>query len=55
MTMAKKIHALFPEEREKECNHPSGFAYSGKIPCTGPRVCHLCGTREADAETRRNA
>lgn len=48
--MAAKIYALFPSERTKECDHPSGFAFRGKMPCTGPRVCHLCGTREEDAE-----
>lgn len=48
--MAKKIYALFPEERLKECDHPGGFAWSGKIPCTGRQLCHLCGT-EGDCVT----
>lgn len=21
------------------------YAYTGSMPCTGPRVCHLCGRR----------
>jgi len=48
--MPKKIFALIPSEREKECDHPLGFAYTGKIPCTGPRVCRLCGTRAPEPE-----
>ena len=43
-TLAKKVYALVPAEREKECDHPAGFAYTGRVPCTGPRVCYLCGT-----------
>ena len=46
----KKVYALFPAERERECDHPMGFPYTGRIPCTGPRVCSLCGTRIKDAE-----
>ena len=38
----KRVNALF--DRDKDCDHPSGFAYRGKVPCTGPRVCHLCGS-----------
>lgn len=45
--MAKKIHALFPETRDQECDHPLGFPYRGIMPCTGVRKCPLCGT-EAD-------
>lgn len=26
------------------------FAYTGKIPNTGPKVCHLCGQREDDVQ-----
>jgi len=39
----KKIFALVPSEREKDCTHPLGFPYTGHIPCTGPRRCPLCG------------
>lgn len=41
-----KINALFPEERLKPCDHPSGFAWNGKVPCTGTRTCHLCGAHQ---------
>jgi hypothetical protein len=44
-----KRYALIPEVRLQVCDHPSGFAYSGKVPCTGPRLCYLCGTNEKDA------
>ena len=47
--MAKKIYALIPAEREQECYHLAGFAYTGRVPCTGLRVCHLCGTRADEA------
>jgi hypothetical protein len=40
----KKVFALAPSEREKECEHEHA-PYSGVIPCTGPRVCTMCGTR----------
>lgn len=43
--MAKKQYALNPSEREKECTHELGFAYTGTIPCTGPRICRMCGER----------
>lgn len=46
--MALKKNALDPAEREKECLHELGFQYSGRIPCTGPKVCYMCGTREDD-------
>ena len=45
-----KKNALVPSERSKVCDHPSGFAYSGSVPCTGPRVCHLCETTEHEAD-----
>lgn len=41
--MPKKKHALFPSEREKECEH-SSVHYTGPIPCTGTVRCDLCGT-----------
>ena len=50
--MAKKIHALYPDVREQECDHPGGFPYRGTIPCTGPQVCYLCGTHKEDAESK---
>lgn len=25
------------------CTHAHGFPYAGKVPCTGPRRCPLCG------------
>ncbi len=42
--MPKKIFALVPSEREKECDHRQA-AYSGRIPCTGPIICAMCGAR----------
>lgn len=44
--MGLKKYALDPKEREKECSHELGFAYSGRIPCTRPHICYMCGTRE---------
>ena len=46
--MPKKIYALVPSEREKACDHPFGFAYTGEVPCTGPRKCVLCGTERKE-------
>ncbi len=40
--MAKKRFALFPEEREKECTQHLA-SWTGKMPCTGRYMCHLCG------------
>jgi len=50
----KKIFALIPSERSKECPHEH-MHYRGTIPCTGPRVCSMCGMREEDikAEDRK--
>ena len=48
--MAKKVNALIPEIREQECHHDCSFAFTGKLPCTGPRICLMCGTRKEDAE-----
>lgn len=39
----KKIYAQCPEERNKECYHDH-TPYRGSIPCTGPRICTMCGT-----------
>jgi hypothetical protein len=47
--MALKKNALDPAERKKICTHELGFRYSGRIPCTGPKVCWMCGAREDDA------
>ena len=41
--MIKKIFALLPEERRKECKHEHA-PYSGKVPNTGVRRCTMCGT-----------
>lgn len=46
--MAKKIYALLPSEREKTCNNHL-VTYAGLIPCTGNRVCLMCGA-EVDRE-----
>jgi hypothetical protein len=40
--MPKKISSLIPSEREKECTQHN-FAYTGKIPNTGPIRCTMCG------------
>ena len=42
MEMRKKIYALAPSEREKDCE-VHYFTWTGLIPCTGRQVCHLCG------------
>jgi len=42
-TMALKIFALVPSERSKVCTHALGFAWNGRIPCTGVQRCPLCG------------
>lgn len=41
--MKKKL-ALDPEVREQKCDHVHA-PYSGQIPCTGPRICSMCGSR----------
>ena len=47
----KKRYALVASEREKECPHVH-VPFTGSIPCTGPRVCSMCGTRfEPDGVT----
>lgn len=33
---------------DQACEHPSGFVYRGAIPCTGPKVCHMCGAFEEE-------
>lgn len=41
--------SLCPEFREEECTNHS-FRWSGKMPCTGERVCVYCGARQEDVE-----
>lgn len=41
--MAKKIFALNPVEREKECDHVHKY-WTGRVPCTGRWICSMCGT-----------
>jgi len=48
--MAKKVNALVPSVREQECDHPGGFRYLGRVPCTGPQACYLCNTRIEEAK-----
>lgn len=45
--MNQRFH-LDPIERDKECIHRFGFLYTGTIPCTGRKVCPMCGTVEDD-------
>lgn len=45
--MAKRIFAMF--DRDEECEHGLGFPYTGRIPCTGPRKCPLCGLTPEEA------
>ena len=49
----KKKYALVPSEREKECYHEMGFYWTGKIPCTGIRICYMCGTKEHEENARK--
>lgn len=49
--MISKRFALLPSEREKPCPHEM-VAYIGRIPCTGPRVCRMCGTVEPREEAK---
>lgn len=46
--LPRKIYAASAEEREKICDHPGGFPHAGAIPCTGPRICRMCGTDERE-------
>ena len=39
----KKIYAAYPPEREKDCNCEGTVAYTGRVPCTGPIKCWMCG------------
>ena len=45
---ALKVRAIAPEERSRVCDHPSGYTYTGLIPCTGVRRCHLCGSPQPE-------
>lgn len=50
----KQRFALIPAEREKECEHLH-MPYRGSIPCTGPRVCTMCGLTEAQIQDEQAA
>lgn len=41
MTRRQTNH-LIPSERDKPCSHEH-IPFRGDIPCTGPRVCTMCG------------
>ena len=41
--MPKKIFALVPSERTKECDHLGAVSWTGRIPCTGWLRCYVCG------------
>lgn len=43
MSLPLKRFALYPSERHKVCLHEHA-PYRGNIPCTGPRICTMCGT-----------
>lgn len=47
--LPKMVNALDPRLRDRVCRHVGGFTYQGTIPCTGPKACSMCGTREEDA------
>jgi hypothetical protein len=50
----KKILALHPEIREQECFHVHA-PYSGRMPCTGSKICTMCGSViEVCAECGKN-
>ncbi len=53
-----KKWAMDPEERGKICAHES-TPYRGAMPCTGPRVCIMCGmefwSQEELTEARKEA
>ena len=40
--ISRKKYALIPAERKKPCTHTMR-AYRGRVPCTGPVVCLMCG------------
>lgn len=42
--MPKKIYALIPSEREKDCDHSYARHWSGGIPLTGKLICNMCGS-----------
>ena len=47
-----KRFALIPEEREKECTH-EWMHFRGSMPCTGPKVCSMCGLTDDDILAER--
>ena len=42
-----KIWALIPEIRKQVCYHEHR-RYLGRIPCTGPLACYMCGHRKEE-------
>jgi hypothetical protein len=40
-----KVNALYPPVRLEVCDHVH-MPYRGSVPCTGPRVCTMCGAHE---------
>lgn len=49
----KKIYALVPSEREKECiNHL--YSWTGSIPCTGLYKCSMCGHEKQNKKGKKN-
>lgn len=46
--MFRKRFHLIPEHRNEPCDHFLAFRYQGRVPCTGPRVCDMCGATEAE-------
>ena len=49
-----KRFALIPSERERECTH-EWLHFRGSIPCTGPRVCSMCGLTEEQIQDEQAA
>lgn len=53
-----KFLAACPAERDKICTHDH-TPYRGPMPCTGPRVCSMCGmefwSQEELTEARKEA
>lgn len=45
----KKTLALVPSVREQDCPH-AHVPYRGRVPCTGPRICSMCGATPQEIE-----